>query len=312
MDADRLARARLTFLAEPEDIAVLNEIIDVAGPVGALTAVLTDAVPDFLDDRSMAMARQAMARWQKRLKAAPDADQVKRWEEEDGIRLVCPRDAEWPEQVTDLGDQRPFALWARGPAELQDTIGKSVAIVGSRAASAYGSHMASELASGVAGRGWTVISGAAYGVDGTAHMGALTVYGATIAVMACGVDIAYPAGHKDLLGVIGQDHAIVSEWPPGCRPSRLRFLYRNRIIAALARGTVVVEAGERSGSMNTARWARELRRPLMAVPGPVTSQQSRGCHLIIRDLNGTLVTTPGEVIQAASPFDPAPLCPDGE
>jgi DNA processing protein len=178
---------------------------------------------------------------------------------------------------------------------------RAVAVVGSRAATAYGCYVAAEFAASVAARGWTVVSGAAFGVDSSAHRGALGADGVTVAVLACGVDVPYPVGHTDLLEAVAAQGVIVSEWPPGRTVSRLRFLVRNRVIAALATGTLVVEAGERSGAVNTARHARDLGRRLMAVPGPVTSDQSAGCHHIIRDWQGTLVTTAAEVIEHLSP-----------
>jgi DNA processing protein len=174
-------------------------------------------------------------------------------------------------------------------------------VVGSRAATAYGSYVAAELAASVAARGWAVVSGGAFGVDASAHRGALGADGVTVAVLACGVDVPYPVGHAELLESVAAQGVIVSEWPPGRTVSRLRFLVRNRVIAALATGTLVVEAGERSGAVNTARHARDLGRRLMAVPGPVTSDQSAGCHRIIRDWQGTLVTTAAEVIEHLSP-----------
>ena len=176
-----------------------------------------------------------------------------------------------------------------------------MAIVGSRAASAYGSYVAAEFAASVAARGWAVISGGAYGVDASAHQGALGADGVTVAVLACGVDVAYPTAHTELLDAVAAQGVIVSEWPPGRTVSRLRFLVRNRVIAALATGTLVVEAGERSGALNTARHARDLGRRLMAVPGPVTSDTSAGCHQIIRDWQGMLVTSAADVSEHLSP-----------
>jgi DNA processing protein len=214
-----------------------------------------------------------------------------------GIRLVCPGDPEWPSTLQGLGNAQPYALWLRGTADLRFSCLRSVAIVGSRAATAYGSYVASEMASSIAARGWTIVSGAAYGVDAAAHRGALGAGAATVAVLACGVDRPYPAGHKDLLDAVAADGVVVSEWPPGRTATRLRFLVRNRVIAALSVGTLVVEAGERSGALNTARHARDLSRLLMAVPGPITSQQSAGCHRIIRDWQGTLITSAAEVLE---------------
>jgi DNA processing protein len=195
-------------------------------------------------------------------------------------------------------------LWVRGAKRLGKAAGRSVSIIGSRAASAYGMSVAGDIASAVARRGWTVVSGAAYGIDGAAHRGALAADGATVAVLACGVDRAYPAGHADLIDAIGQTGVIVSEQPPGRSVSRTRFLDRNRIIAALSAGTVVVEAGHISGSMHAARDAAELGRPLMAVPGPVTSAASGGCHLLIRNGDAVLVTCGSDVIEALVGFRP--------
>ena len=220
---------------------------------------------------------------------------------ESGIRLICPGDPEWPGQLADLGDDQPYALWLRGNADLRFSCLRSVAIVGSRAATAYGSYVAAEFAASVAARGWAVVSGGAFGVDAAAHRGALGADGVTVAVLACGVDVPYPAAHAELFDAIAAQGVLVSEWPPGRHVSRLRFLVRNRVIAALATGTLVVEAGERSGALNTARHARDLGRRLMAVPGPVTSDLSAGCHQIIREWQGTLVTSAAEVIEHLSP-----------
>src|SRR5690349_24006519 len=175
-------------------------------------------------------------------------------------------------------------------------------MVGSRAATSYGGHVAGEIAADLGERGWAVVSGGAYGIDAAAHRGALAAEGVTIAVLACGVDYPYPAGHADLFAAICAQGLVVSEWAPGSRPARTRFLTRNRVIAALACGTVIVEAGERSGALNTARHAANLGKPLMAVPGPVTSAQSAGCHRIIRDWGASCVTRAADVIELLSPL----------
>ncbi len=161
--------------------------------------------------------------------------------------------------------------------------------------------MAAEIAASVAARGLAVVSGGAFGVDAAAHRGALGADGVTIAVLACGVDVPYPAAHTELFDAIAAQGVLVSEWPPGRHVSRLRFLVRNRVIAALATGTLVVEASQRSGAVNTARHARDLRRRLMAVPGPVTSDLSAGCHQVIREWQGTLVTSAAEVVEHLAP-----------
>ena len=320
LDEESYARAALTYLAEPGD-ARLGALLRTRGAVRTLDAIKADTLggravrgPDGADSvdgadaatAARAAARRAMARWRVRLGEVPDVDRVAGFCRA-GIRLVCPGDPEWPARLDDLGDARPYALWLRGAADLRFNCLRSVAIVGSRAATAYGAYVASELAASVAARGLAVISGGAYGVDAAAHRGALAADGVTVAVLACGVDVPYPAGHASLLDAIAGQGVVVSEWPPGRTATRLRFLVRNRVIAALAAGTVVVEAGQRSGALNTGRHARDLGRPLMAVPGPVTSQMSAGCHTIIRDWQGTLVTSAADVLECLSPVGAAAL-----
>jgi DNA processing protein len=217
-----------------------------------------------------------------------------------GARLVVPDDDEWPAGL-DLLDNPPFCLWVRGPLHLAETCERSAAVVGARAASGYGLHQAKEIAAGLAERSYTVVSGAAYGIDGAAHEGALAVQGATVAVVAGGVDRPYPAGHAGLLTRITESGAVVSEVPPGSSPTRWRFLSRNRLIATMSRGTVVVEAGLRSGSRNTAKTALEHHRVVCAVPGPVSSAVSAGCHLLIRE-GALLVTDAAEVAEAMGPI----------
>ena len=173
---------------------------------------------------------------------------------------------------------------------------RSVAVVGARACTPYGEHVAAEIGAGLADRGWTVVSGGAYGIDAAAHRGALAVDAPTVAVLACGVDVAYPAAHDRLLATVRAVGVVVSELPPGARPTRRRFLDRNRVIAALARGTVVVEAAVRSGALNTAGHAEGLSRTVMAVPGPVTSATSAGCHELLRTRAAALVTDAADVL----------------
>ncbi|WP_409238643.1 DNA-processing protein DprA [Streptomyces sp. PA5.6] len=213
-----------------------------------------------------------------------------------GGRFVCPGDAEWPLTLDDLGDARPVGLWVRGRPSLRIWGLRSVAVVGSRACSGYGAHMAAELAAGLAERGWVVISGGAYGVDGAAHRGALGAGGATVAVLACGVDRPYPRGHAGLIGRIAEQGLVVGELPPGDHPTPSRFILRNRVIAALTRGTVVVEAAYRSGALATALGAQELGRFVMGVPGPATSGLSAGVHELLRG-DGVLVTDASEVVE---------------
>jgi DNA processing protein len=309
LDDESYARAALTYLAEPAD-RWLSELVRAHGAAPALDAIRSGRLPDAgrAVQRGIGMQR-AMERWRVRLDELPTPEGVIGFRRS-GIRLVCPGDPEWPGQLADLGDEQPYALWLRGNADLRFSCLRSVAIVGSRAASAYGSYVAAEFAASVAARGWAVVSGGAYGVDASAHQGALGADGVTVAVLACGVDVPYPTAHTELLDAIAGQGVIVSEWPPGRTVSRLRFLVRNRVIAALATGTLVVEAGERSGALNTARHARDLGRRLMAVPGPVTSDISAGCHQIIRDWQGMLVTSAVDVVEHLSPVgEPQALLP---
>jgi len=237
------ARAALTYLAEPAD-RWLNGLILVHGASRTLEAIRSGRLPDASGGAAVPrLMQRSMERWRVRLDELPTPDDVIAFRRS-GIRLICPGDPEWPEQLADLGDEQPYALWLRGTADLRFNCLHAVAVVGSRAATAYGSYVAAELAASVAARGWAVVSGGAFGVDASAHRGALGADGVTVAVLACGVDVPYPVGHAELLESVAAQGVIVSEWPPGRTVSRLRFLVRNRVIAALATGTLVVEAGE--------------------------------------------------------------------
>jgi len=292
---ENYARASLTYLAEPADRR-LTRLLREHGAARTLDAIKSGSP---LGPGSPGQGA-SMDRWRVRLPELPRPEQLLAFRES-GIRLVCPGDPEWPGQLADLGDDEPYALWLRGSADLRFSCLRSVAIVGARAATAYGSYVAAEFAASVAARGWAVISGGAFGVDAAAHRGALSADGVTIAVLACGVDVPYPSAHADLLDATAAQGVLVSEWPPGRQVSRLRFLVRNRVIAALATGTLVVEASQRSGAINTARHARDLHRRLMAVPGPITSDLSAGCHHIVREWQGVLVTSAAEVTENLSP-----------
>lgn len=215
---------------------------------------------------------------------------------EAGVRFLRPGDVEWPGQLDDLGDARPIGLWVRGRASLRMWALRSVAVVGARACTEYGAHMAATLAGGLAERGWVVVSGGAYGVDGAAHRGSLGAGGATVAVLACGVDRPYPRGHTQLINRIAEQGLVIGELPPGDHPTPSRFIVRNRVIAALTRGTVVVEAAHRSGSLVTARAAQRLGRHTIGVPGPATSGLSAGVHELLRT-DAVLVTDAAEVVE---------------
>lgn len=221
-----------------------------------------------------------------------------------GIRWITPADNEWPQQLSDLDGFEgingvagaPLGLWVAGDAQLADLVAQSVAIVGARNCTTYGADMATELAADCADQGRTIISGAAFGIDACAHRGALALDRPTIAVMACGADVDYPRAHASLLERVVQTGLIVSEFPPGSPPQRHRFLTRNRLIAGLSQGVVVVEAAKRSGSLNTLHWGDQLGRITMGLPGPVTSAASGGVHAAIREGKAILVADGNDVM----------------
>ncbi len=211
-----------------------------------------------------------------------------------GVRVVLPGEPEFPSQLLDLAEP-PLALWIRGPLDLRAAALRSVAVVGARACTAYGERATAAVAGGLAEDGWAVVSGGAFGIDAAAHRAALAVVGPTVAVLACGVDVAYPRAHDALLARIADAGLVVSELPPGSQPLKHRFLARNRVIAALSRGTVVVEAARRSGAMATASRALEIGRVVMAVPGPVTSMASSGTNRLLHEQVARAVSDSAEV-----------------
>jgi DNA processing protein len=290
-DGVRLARAALSRLAEPGDHRFTGLTTEL-GPVEFYEHLAAQRdIRGVLQDVAVRLTSTDPAR---------ELEQAARL----GIRFVIPEDDEWPEQLDDLAlagelHERggvPIGLWVRGPLRL-DQIADSVAVVGSRSATTYGTAVAGEIAAMAARAGFAAISGAAYGIDQAGHRGAIAMGGPTVAVLACGADRVYPSGHAELIEHIAATGAVVSEAPLGCAPQRVRFLARNRLIAGLSRGTVVVEAAVRSGALNTANWAGRLNRALMGVPGPVTSASSGGVHQLIRTGAATLVTTGHEVLE---------------
>jgi DNA processing protein len=297
-DGERRARVALSFLAQPGD-PVLGAALRTR-PASELLALVTGADADggamLAAEAEDAALAHALPRWRERLSEIPSTGRLAAWEQV-GMRLIMPGDAEWPTQLDDLGDARPLLLWARGAADLRLTCISSAAMVGSRAATGYGQHVAVEMAATLAERGTAIVSGGAFGIDASSHRGALAANGATVAVLAGGLQFGYPRSHSELFLAIAAQGVLVSECPPDRGPTRPGFLIRNRIIAALSRGTVVVEAALRSGALNSARHARELCRPVMAVPGPVTSEQSAGCHELIRDYGAMCVTCAGDVLR---------------
>ncbi|WP_414684923.1 DNA-processing protein DprA [Microbacterium sp. LWH12-1.2] len=306
-----IARAAWSLIAEPGD-GVAGALIADLGAGAALRFALdgahgTDRLSAATERTSRALA-EARARWRPRadLRAVGD---VLRAAGHVGAALLVPGDAQWPTALDELGDHAPSVLWVRGDPGLL-TAGPRVAIVGARASTGYGDHLAAELAGDLASDGAVIVSGGAYGIDGAAHRAALGVGGATVAFLAGGVDRAYPSGHQQLLGSIVRSGAVVSELPCGAAPTKWRFLARNRLIAALAEATVVVEAGWRSGSLNTAGHAAALGRPLGAVPGPVTSAASAGCHRLLREYDARCVTSAAEVRELWGADAAGPVVPD--
>ncbi|MGW4649390.1 DNA-processing protein DprA [Kitasatospora sp. NPDC004289] len=285
---ERRARAALSRLIEPGD-AVIGRWLGQVGAASLVEAIHRRAEPGYLD-----LDADRLAAYRARLPLIDvdgDLERVRSL----GGRFIIPGDTEWPSQLDDLGDGRPIGLWIRGSGSLRMLALRSVSMVGARACTSYGAHVAGELAAQLAERGWVVVSGAAYGIDAAAHRGTLAVGGVTLAVLASGVDVAYPAGNSELIARIAAQGLLLSELPPGEHPNRFRFVLRNRVIAALTRGTVVVEAALRSGALSTARRARDLNRHTMGVAGPVTSELSAGVHALIRSGAATLVTDAAEV-----------------
>ena len=280
-DDELLARVAWSRLIEPGDERATTLIAEV-GPGEALRAVVERRV-DWMQRFLPRLASLSPRR---------ELEGVRRF----GGRVVLPSDDEWPAGFAALASPPP-CLWVRGPALLDEVAVRSVAVVGARAATAYGEHVAGDVSCGLGERGFAVVSGLAYGIDGAAHRGALASGGVSVGVVAGGLDRAYPAGHDALMSRLAERGAVVSEVPPGSAPTRGRFLQRNRLIAALACGTVVVEAALRSGSLNTARTAALLGRPVGAVPGPVTSASSAGCHALLRDGIAVLVTDADEIAE---------------
>ena len=214
-----------------------------------------------------------------------------------GAFLLTPEDSDWPIRVDDL-ESPPIALIVKGRRDLFTN--PSLAIVGTRNPTPYGTRIAGDFAAGFVDREWDIVSGGAYGIDSAAHRGALVAEGRTIAVIASGIDTPYPSGNSRLFDEICENGAIISEVAPGVPALPHRFLTRNRIIAALSQSTLVVEAAFRSGSLRTARDAAQLLRPVMAIPGPINSPSSEGCHRLIGERAAELVTSVADACELIS------------
>jgi len=293
-EVTRRAWAYLSRVTEPPN----PRLAGLVAAVGAVEAAGRIRCRDVNDER---IIRATEARYQIDC-ADDDLELIDRM----GGRLITEDDDEWPhlafaafhgvDRTTRPQGHPPLVLWAVGPSRMCEVAERAASIVGTRAATAYGEYAAADLAAGLVERDVAVVSGGAYGIDGAAHRAALSSDGETVAVLASGIDIPYPAGHSALLHRIGKHGLVVSEYPPGARPTRRQFLTRNRLVAALGGATVVVEAGVRSGAANTAGWAAALGRQVGAVPGPITSSSSVGCHALIT-AGARLVTRAAEVVE---------------
>jgi DNA processing protein len=305
--ADELfARVAWSRIAEPGDRAAGALIMQLGATslLAHLVAgstpgdIVAEAWPEHSDSQTVVLdvrsVRAGVDRWRPRLSRADTMSDVEHAVTA-GLKLIVPGDLYWPESIKGLGEHAPLALWLRGDPKLLTIQG--LAVVGARASSSYGENLTAEIVDGVCSAGASIISGAAFGIDAAAHRSALAAGGNTVAVLAGGADRPYPVAHTSLIDRIAQQGLVCSELIPGEAPTRWRFLQRNRIIAALAAGTLVTEAGIRSGSLNTAGHAAQLGRPLGAVPGPVSSGTSAGCHRLIRDYGAVLVTNAAEACE---------------
>jgi DNA processing protein len=292
-DRDVRARVLLSRLSEPVDAHLNRRIIDIgaietAAELVAGTSPLRNAEslrirldrndPEHMVDADLASAERV------------------------GARVITPGTSAWPTQLDQLGERAPLLLWVLGSGDLRLLALRSVAMVGARAATSYGETVARRWSADFVTHGWTVVSGGAFGIDAAAHRGALAAGGATVCILASGVDVPYPRSHDLLLAQIAENGLVVSESPPGSSAMRQRFLTRNRLIAAISRATVVVEAALRSGARSTAGEAAELARPVFAVPGPVTSVSSAGCHALIRQHAAELVAGSDDVLSLLDPL----------
>lgn len=303
------ASAAWSGVGEPGD-AVVRMLCDELGKAEALSAVLLSASPadiarrlssskqDIDEIDVTASIGEALERWRPRLSKTEAIAHLER-AQRIKAHLITEQSELWPVGLNDLGAHSPIALWVRGKPETLAALDRSISVVGARASTGYGEHVTMEIVSQLTEAGYATVSGAAYGIDGMAHRAALASSGTTIAVLAGGIDRLYPSGHDALLQRIIEMGAVITELPCGFAPTKWRFLQRNRLIAAMSGATVVVEAGWRSGSLNTAHHALEIDRPVGVIPGPITSASSAGCHRLLRETPAELVTTAQEIIQLA-------------
>jgi len=304
-DPVRRARAYLLRVAEPPALA-LTALIAARGPIQAAELVRVGTVPGaVLEETSV---RREDDQVDRDFAAATAV----------GARLVTPEDDEWPTHLAALSPAvadgarwaaPPVALWVRGDARLADLLGRAISVLGARAATGYGEHVAAEFGCGLATEHVTVLTGGAYGIETAALRGVLSAGGTAVVVLACGIEIAYPAGNMALLNQVAEHGLVVSEYPPGTSPARHRFVQRSRLLAAASAGSVLIEAGVLSSSRTTITLAAALGRAVMAVPGPITSATSQGCHELLRSGTALPVASVAEILQSTTALYPG-LRPD--
>jgi DNA processing protein len=284
---ERLARAGLTALTRFGDTAV-RDLVEQHGA----TAVYQQLIAEQAD-----FSPGLFAQVHRALTAARRGE----------LRLVIPGDPDWPAhldtpKVADLWQAPPLALWVRGTASLAAALQHSVALAGARAGTSYGAHVATEIAGGCVQARWTVVAGGNFGCEAAAHRAALAHDGITVAVLGCGVDRPLPAGHNALFDRITEHGLLVSPYPPGTGVTHERHEARNVLVAVLAGGSVLVEAGDGSSAAITMKTALLVGTPAMVVPGPVTSAMSAECHRLLRLPGYRLVTSAADVLDQLTPF----------
>ncbi|MGP5386965.1 DNA-processing protein DprA [Brachybacterium tyrofermentans] len=291
VNGERQARMMLSMIAEPDD-AITGRVLHRVGGVETLRLLEDEqaAVPEMNRADAIAWRNRLTPRVEDGLPArVADAERA-------GMSTLIPTDTDWPHALNDLGPRAPYLLWTRGATSfLAGALTDRVTITGARAASEYGVQVTGQLAGDLANEERIIVSGGAYGIDAAAHRAALATGGATIAVLAGGVDRPYPRGNTDLLNRVGDLGALVSEMPPGASPTRWRFMARARLLGTLSGATVVAEAGFRSGSLLVPTEAHRHSRAVGAVPGPITSAASAGSHELIKRGRAEIITDTADV-----------------
>jgi DNA processing protein len=303
VNEDKLrAAATWSLLCEPGDsvAGMLRRILGVEESLFEIRRAKSakDILPLLTEDffrapQFISTLEDSLECWQRRLVTVNVDRAIETHKSLDGF-LLSSDSPLWPRGLVDLGDSAPSVLWVLGNQNVFET-SSTISVVGSRVASSYGLDVTRDLVSTAVRNGFVTISGGALGIDACAHKSALLAGGKTVAVMAGGLDRLYPPRNLDLFEEIKVTGAVISEMPPGTAPARWRFLQRNRLIAAVGQATVVVEAGFKSGSINTAGHANELDRPVGAVPGPINSTRSAGCHRLIKERRAELICTPADL-----------------